>query len=162
MSLCYCLPLLRSGVPEWIFLLYPPAQKALTWRAGLGGRRRLRQQQAGTNEEEHDGEYDRQRASRQPRCHPASDEDARNAAPKERTRQSKVHVAVKYVCEAGDEREDPGVGDVGTHNYRRGERVEQEEYHRHHAPASYGGETHEIASGCPEEDGEEATLQAHL
>src|SRR3712207_8834378 len=77
-----------------------------------------------------------ERLARQPGGDPAPDEDAGDAAQEQRPDEGEVHVALRHVGEAHDQRENGGEGDVRPDDDGRGYRVEEQEYDRHNAPRS--------------------------
>src|SRR5215203_2890600 len=108
------------------------------------------EKQARTHEDKHDGQYQFERLAGDPGRHPAPDEDAGDAAQEKGPGQGEVHVALRHVGYANDEREDHRVRDVRADYYGRCHGVEKEQDDGHHAPRADGSEPDQVAAEGPE------------
>src|SRR5215212_7090263 len=119
----------------------------------------LAKKQPGADEDQHGGEDDSEWLTGYARGESAPDQDAGDASDEQRCCQPQVHVALRSVGDAGNEREDGGVDDVRAYHDCRRQRVEQEQYDRHDAPRAYGSETYEVSTGSTKEDGVDLALE---
>src|SRR5215210_5445510 len=119
------------------------------------------QEQAHSNEDQHDGQYRLEGFAGNVRREPAPDQDAGNAAEEQGPCQAEVHVALRQVGYAHHKREEHGVGDVCADDDGRRYGVEKEQQDDHDASRADGGEPDQVATECTEQDGEDPALRAH-
>src|SRR5215208_6210281 len=119
------------------------------------------EKQARTYEDQHDSQYQLKRLAGDPGRHPAPDKDTRDAAQQQGPGQGEVHVALRHVSYANDEREDHRVCDICADYNGRCYGIEKEQYDGHHAPRSDGGEPDQVTAQGPEKDGIGPAPTAH-
>ena len=104
------------------------------------------EEQADADEDEHDSEDRLEGLAGEPGGDAAADKDAGDAAEEQGAREAEVHVALGHMGEADDQGENRGVGDIRADDDSRGQRVEEEQDHGHHAAGPYGGKADEVAA----------------
>src|SRR5688500_17370706 len=119
------------------------------------------EKQARTHEDQHDGQYQFERLAGDPGRQPAPDKDTGDAAQQQGPCQAEVHVALRHVGYADDEREHHRMRDIRADYNGRRYGIEQEQYDGHHAPRADGGEPDKVAAHGPEKNGVSPTTSAH-
>src|SRR5215210_7330846 len=121
----------------------------------------LAKKQPGADEDQHGGEDDSEGFTGYTRGEMAADQDARDTPQEQRRSQPQIHVALRGMGNAGDERKHGGVDDIRADHDRRRQGVEQEQYDRHDAPRAYRGETYKVAPGRAEDDSVDLASERH-
>src|SRR5829696_5320969 len=119
------------------------------------------EKQARTYEDKHDGQYQFERLARDPGRHPAPDKDTGDAAQQQGPGQCEVHVALRHVGYANDEREDHRVCNVSADYNGRRYGIEKEQNDGHHAPRADRGEPDQVTAKGPEKNSVSPAPSAH-
>jgi hypothetical protein len=118
-------------------------------------------EQARTYEDQHDGQQQLERLAGDPGRKPAPDKDAGDAAQQQGPGQGEVHVALRHVGYANDEREDHCVCNVSADYNGRCYGIEKEQYDGHHAPRADRSKPDQVAPEGPKKDGVSPAPSAH-